>query len=169
MGGPQAARAAVVRLGALPKHPRHLEDNLLLDAGGRLVAQGMALRVRRTPAGVVLTFKGPRQLVEGIKSREEIEAALALEHGDDLQRILERLGFLPVFRYQKYREAFAWRGCEIVVDETPIGTFLEIEGPIEEIHAAAAALGFSPADYVADSYAGLFLAAGGRGDMVFGE
>lgn len=168
MSGPQAARDVVLRLGALPKLPRHLEDNLLLDAAGRLVAQGMALRVRRTPHGVVLTFKGPRQVVEGIKSREEIEAALPLEQGDGLQQILEQLGFRPVFRYQKYREAFAWRDCEIVVDETPIGTFLEIEGPLDQIHAAATALGFSPKDYITDSYAGLFLAAGGRGDMVFG-
>jgi adenylate cyclase class 2 len=73
-----------------------------------------------------------------------------------------------VFRYQKYRETYAWKDVEIVVDETPIGTFLEIEGPLEGIHAAAAALGYGRDDYVTDSYAGLFFASGGTGDMVFG-
>jgi hypothetical protein len=56
---------------------------------------------------------------------------------------------------------------EIVVDETPIGTFLEIEGPVAAIHEAARALGRGPADYVGASYVALFAAAGGTGDMVF--
>ena len=44
-----------------------------------------------------------------------------------------------------------------MVDETPIGTFLEIEGPVATIHAAAAALGRGPRDYVDRSYAGALL------------
>ena len=54
-----------------------------------------------------------------------------------------------------------------MVDETPIGDFLEIEGDADGIHRAAAALGFAPADYVTDSYVTLFFAAGRQGDMVF--
>ena len=53
------------------------------------------------------------------------------------------------------------------MDETPIGTFLEVEGDAEGIHAAASAMGFGPSDYLTDSYVGLFLASGGKGDMVF--
>ncbi len=30
-------------------------------------------------------------------------------------------------------------------------------------------LGFSPADYLAESYVGLFLGGGGKGDMVFSQ
>ena len=55
------------------------------------------------------------------------------------------------------------------MDETPIGIFLEIEGDAEGIHAVAAELGFSPSDYVTESYVGLFFAEGGQGDMVFPE
>jgi adenylate cyclase class 2 len=113
----------------------------------------------------VLTFKGPYRVDGGIKSREEIEAGSA--DGSALRAILNRLGFVPVFRYQKYREAFAWQGQEIVVDETPIGVFLEIEGDPAGIHAAATALGFGPSDYLTDSYAALFRASGGTGDMLF--
>ena len=50
-----------------------------------------------------------------------------------------------------------------MVDETPLGAFLEIEGPPETIDEAARALGLHPGDYVLDSYPALFRAAGGRG------
>jgi adenylate cyclase, class 2 len=168
MTGPGPAREAVARLGATLVRPRHFEDNVLLDdAGGALVGSGRTLRLRRTDAGAVLTFKGPRRDREGVKSREEIEAALPAAEADALLAVLRSVGFAPVFRYQKYRETYRHGDVEIVVDETPIGTFLEIEGALPEIHAAAAALGLGPADYVTDSYGGLFSASGGKGDMVF--
>ncbi len=62
---------------------------------------------------------------------------------------------------------FAWEDVEIVLDETPLGTFVEVEGPIATIHRAAAALGRGPADYVAESYTALFFASGRTGDMMF--
>ena len=164
--GPEAARAAVAGLGARLLRSRHFEDNVLLDdAARRLGTGGQLLRLRRTPQGGRLTYKGPRLDSGEVKAREEIEVSVA--EPDDLQSLLAALGLRPVFRYQKYRETYSWKDVEIVVDETPLGTFLEIEGPVEGIHAAAAALGYRRADYITDSYAGLFFAAGGTGDMVF--
>ena len=64
-------------------------------------------------------------------------------------------------------EGVRCKQVEIVLDETPIGTFLEIEGAPERIHAAAAALGRRPDEFIEDSYAALFFAAGGTGDMLF--
>jgi len=113
----------------------------------------------------VLAFKGPRSVEDGIKSREELESTVG--DADALALILERLGLLPRFRYQKYREVYAYGELVVVLDETPVGTFLELEGAPEEIHAAAAALGYRRDEYVGDSYAALFLRAGGTGDMVF--
>ena len=166
MAGPEAARAVVARLGARLKSARHFEDNLLLDdAAGSLRAAGTILRLRRVPEGGVLTYKGPRFASAGLKSRQEQETTVG--DANVMQSILERLGLRPIFRYQKYRESYDWRGQEIVVDETPIGTFLEVEGDAEGIHAAASAMGFGPSDYLTDSYVGLFLASGGKGDMVF--
>jgi len=168
MPGPGPAREAVARLGASLVRPRHFEDNLLLDdAAFSLVGSGRTLRLRRTDQAAVLTFKGPRRDQEGVKSRQEIEVEAKAGEADALQAILAAVGFHPAFRYQKYRETYRFGEVEIVVDETPIGTFLEIEGPLPQIHAAAAALGKGPGDYVTDSYAGLFFAAGGKGDMVF--
>ncbi len=166
MSGPSEARALVEGIGATPKRPRHFEDNVLFDdAEATLRASGCALRLRRTAAAGIVTYKGPREPGAGIKSRPEIEFTVG--DADAAQQVLEALGYRKAFRYQKYRQAFRWRDAEIVIDETPIGTFLEVEGPVETIHAAAAALGRTPADYVDDSYAALFMATGTPGDMTF--
>jgi adenylate cyclase, class 2 len=167
MEGPDSARRAVTALGATREGARHLEDNTLYDdARSSLYAGGRALRLRQADGRAILTYKGPRQeRGDGVKSRPEIE--LEVSDGDAFHAILSALGYRKVFRYQKYRETYHWRDVEIVVDETPIGTFLEIEGPAATIHEAARALGRARADYIADSYAALFVASGGVGDMVF--
>jgi adenylate cyclase, class 2 len=159
-------REALRRAGAALVLDRHFEDNTLYDdAAGRLRASGSVLRLRTTPAGGWLTLKGPRVIEGGVKSREELESAVA--DPGALAAILERLGYRPLFRYQKHRESWSHRGQRVEVDETPIGAFLEIEGDAEGIHEVARELGFSPRDYVAESYVELFFAGGGRGDMVF--
>lgn len=167
MQGPGAARKAVESLGAARVRARHLEDNRMYDdAASSLYATGRALRVRRAEGRAIVTYKGPRApRADGVKSRQEIELDVA--DGDAFESVLRALGYRRVFRYEKYRETYEWHDVEIVVDETPIGTFLEIEGAIDTIHAAARALGLGPKDYIGDSYAALFAAAGGVGDMVF--
>jgi adenylate cyclase class 2 len=163
-----AAREKLARAGAVLVRERHFEDNVLFDdRAGSLRADGTVLRLRTTPRGGVLTFKGPREDHDGLKSREERESAV--DNPESLRVILRRLGYRPMFRYQKYRETWHHRGQEVEVDETPIGAFLEIEGDTEGIHTVAAELGFTRADYVLESYVALFLAGGGKGDMVFPE
>ena len=61
------------------------------------------------------------------------------------------------FRYEKYREEYAAEDVTIALDETPVGTFVEIEGGEQGIAAMAVALGRSSADYIVDSYRSLFL------------
>jgi adenylate cyclase class 2 len=162
-----AVREALARAGAVLARDRHFEDNVLFDdREGSLRSGGTVLRLRTTPTGGVLTFKGPREDRDGLKSREERESAV--DDPEALRMILRRLGYRPVFRYQKYRETWRHRGQEVEVDETPIGAFVEIEGDAEGIHEVAAELGFGREDYVLDSYVALFFAAGGKGDMVFG-
>lgn len=162
----ESARHLLRQAGAALARERHLEDNLLFDdPSGALREQGAVLRLRRTPHGGFLTFKGPRRIEGGVKSREERETGVG--DPDALEAILDRLGFRPLFRYQKYRESWTLGGQAVEVDETPIGDFLEIEGDAQGIHAVAGRLGFSASDYVPESYIGLFFAGGGRGDMVF--
>jgi adenylate cyclase, class 2 len=90
------------------------------------------------------------------KSREEIEFSVS-----DPERfilLLERLGFVPGFRYEKFRTTFCEMGefGLLTLDETPIGTFLELEGPEYWIDGLAARLGFTHEDYVTASYAALY-------------
>ncbi len=167
---PAAARAAVRATGAAARRARRLQDDRLLDwPDGRLRDRRCTLRVRDQSGAAVLTFKGPPQ-PDAMKVREELETTA----GDAalLLRLLERLGLQVWFRYQKYREEYALGDVVLTVDETPIGTFVELEGGERGITEIAAALGRTAGDYVAASYHDLFLSAApggarGRTDMVF--
>lgn len=151
------ARAAVAALGAAPVAPRRLQDDVLLDTPElALRAERCALRVRRDGDVARLTFKG-RPHADSMKVREELETGVG--DADIVFTLLERLGFTPVFRYQKYREEFRLDGVTIAIDETPVGVFVELESPDGiAIDALAVRLGRGPADYVTDSYYGLFAA-----------
>lgn len=150
---------------------RRFESNTIYDTKGQtLRSGGMLLRLRRSGGCCKLTWKGPA--VPGPhKSRPELETTV--ESCEILDAILLQLGFAPSFHYEKYRTEFAENGIGVVMlDETPIGDFLELEGPCEWIDKTAARLGFSPSDYILDSYAKLFLATCRRrgvepADMVF--
>jgi adenylate cyclase, class 2 len=167
LASPQEVRGKLEALGAVLVRERHLEDNELFDdANGSLRASGTLLRLRETPHGGSLTYKGPRLSAGAMKVREERETAVAAP--EQVRAILRHLGYHPTFRYQKYRESWFYKEQEVEIDETPIGAFLEIEGDLAGIEAVAAELGFGPPDYVAESYVGLYLLAGGTGDMVFG-
>jgi adenylate cyclase class 2 len=169
---PDHARSAVLRLGATPQRGRRLQEDALLDtADGALKRRGCALRVRNDAGRHFLTFKGPVQ-ASVMKLREELETVV----GDSelVAGILLELGFRVWFRYQKYREEFSHGDVTIAVDETPLGTFVEIEGADAGIRAAAEALGRGERDYVIASYRTLFLAECEQrgvepGDMLFAE
>ena len=166
VASPEAAREAVSRIGSELVRERHFEDNVLFDdEAGSLRAAGGVLRLRTTRDGSVFTFKGPRRVEGGIKTREERETRV--EKPEAVRAALARLGYHPVFRYQKYRETWTHRGQEIVIDETPIGTWVEIEGDPDGIRAVTADLGHRPSDYLAESYVDLFFSQGGEGDMTF--
>lgn len=161
------------------------EENVIFDTPqGGLAKHGQLLRIRtETPEGrgstkkakekprVLLTFKrpiaGPVASVADVaphgphKVREEIE--MEITDAAKLAAIFEGLGMSGWFRYEKYRTTFrlptskAWgRGLLIELDETPIGTFAELEGPAAAIDQAAQQLGYSKRDYVLKNYLALY-------------
>ena len=135
--------------------PRTHETNTLFDLPGRpLRRKGSLLRIRRYGDRWTITFKG-RAVVGRYKSRREIETAV--EDGKTLTAILESAGFKPAFSYEKFRSEWSDGQGHLLIDETPIGSFAEIEGPGEWIDAIARRLEISPAHYITDSYAVLFL------------
>jgi adenylate cyclase, class 2 len=175
------------RLGARPAFPgiaRVREENLLFDTpNGQLAKQGQLLRIRMeqpdpsskkssaSSRRILLTFKRPLEettnresaiLRRDYKVREELE--LEVSDGAMLGRIFAGLGMNGWFRYEKYRTTYklppskAWaKDLLIEVDETPIGTFVELEGPGEAIDRAATDLGFSKRDYILKNYLLLYV------------
>jgi adenylate cyclase class 2 len=148
------ARAAVIAAGCTPRLGRRLQADALLDTDDeQLRRRRCVLRVRVENGKSRLTFKGPVQ-PSTMKLREEQETLVG--DGEVLLKIFEELGLHIWFRYEKYREEFAREDVTIAIDETPVGTFVEIEGGEQGIHDMAAALARRPEDYVTDSYRGLF-------------
>lgn len=166
------ARQAILKTPATLLRGRRLQEDCLLDSAGESIrGQGAVLRVRMDQGRSFLTYKGPAQ-PSPFKLREERETVVG--DGEMMLSILERLGFTVWFRYQKYREEFGALDAVIALDETPIGTFVEIEGGEQAITSVAAAMGRGEAEYILDSYRGLYVqhcaAAGTKvGDMVFDE
>lgn len=171
-GSPDEARSAILAAGATPLLGRRLQEDSLLDTEDeQLRRRRCVLRVRVENGKSRLTFKGPVQ-PGMMKARDEFETVVG--DGSVLLRVLEELGLHIWFRYEKYREEFAHEDVIVAIDETPVGTFVEIEGGEQGITAMAEALGRGPHDYILDSYRGLFLqyreACGlTGGDMVFPE
>jgi adenylate cyclase class 2 len=152
---------------------RVFERNTLFDtADAKLRKSGLVLRVRQSGRRVVLTYKGPAARGRH-KTREELETELA--SADAFSAVLSRIGFEPVFRYEKYRTEYSdGTGGIVTLDETPIGDFLELEGEPDWIDRTAVRLGFTAADYITASYAGLYSRSRERDpksphDMIFGH
>jgi adenylate cyclase class 2 len=162
------------------------EWNVIFDTPeGGLAKHGQLLRIRiETPAAksrkgkpvdgqrTLLTFKRPpvggtwlsgrAQEPPRHKVRDEFELEVA--DASILARIFEGLGMRGWFRYEKYRTTFrlpgtaSWaKGLLIELDETPIGVFVELEGPAAAIDRAAQELGYSRRDYVLKNYLVLYL------------
>jgi adenylate cyclase class 2 len=135
--------------------PRTHEINTLYDLARRpLRAKGALLRIRKYGERWTVTFKG-KAAIGRYKSRPEIETEVA--DGKSLSGIFESVGFKPVFQYEKFRSEWSGNHGHLVIDETPIGNFGEIEGPGPWIDATAKQLGIAPEQYITDSYAVLFL------------
>ena len=134
---------------------RHREKNYLLDdIEGSLQKSGKLLRVRKTPSGQTVTYKGPISTASKLKHREEIECRI--EDADVLLHILEGAGFKVRTEYSKYRTVFEKEGFNISLDETEAGNYLEVEGPSdEEITKLGEKLGYSERDFVRRTYAEL--------------
>jgi adenylate cyclase class 2 len=132
------------------------EYNTLYDLPGRpLRKRGELLRLRKYGSDWWLTHKAKGK--EGLhKTRVETETRIA--DGAKLERILRALGYVPTFRYEKFRAQWSDDKGVVVVDETPIGCFGEIEGPARWIDRTAQCLGIIPESYITLTYADLFFA-----------
>ena len=131
------------------------EMNALYDLPGqKLRRKGELLRLRKYGDTWVLTHKAKGKA--GVhKTRVELETSI--ENGEQMDAILRVLRFAPAFRYEKYRAEWSDGRGHVVLDETPIGNFGEIEGPPRWIDRTASKLQVPPDAYITDTYAVLFL------------
>jgi adenylate cyclase, class 2 len=195
-----ALRARLKRLCAREISPRTYEFNTLYDTSkSSLRRRGQLIRIRiehpakrfgkihaieNAPA--ILTYKGPapplRSTVKSgalskIRTHFKIkdEAEVSLAGANQMARILRALELYPVFRYAKFRTTHLFpgiRGLKIELDETPVGIYLELEGPVRAIDRGARLLGYCREDYLKETYGSLYLADCRRrgrkpGDMLF--
>ena len=153
---PGAALTNLRKAGFQVSQPREFESNTIYDTEEHeLLHSGMLLRLRESGGRSTLTWKGPS--VPGPhKSRPERETTVG--SSETLGFILGQLGYAPVFRYEKFRTELKGSHSEgtATLDETPIGNFMELEGPPEWIDSTAHALGFSKPEYITESYGTLY-------------
>jgi len=132
------------------------EMNVLFDLPGQpLRARGDILRLRKYGASWTLTHKAKGVHDDGPHKRR-LETETRVGDGEKMEAILAAINYQPCFRYEKYRSEWKAAGGHVVVDETPIGNFAEIEGPAEWIDSVARNLEIGAKDYIKETYAGLF-------------
>ncbi len=195
-------RVSLASIRVRPAQPGRLrvhEMNAVFDTpDGALRRSGKLVRIRvETPVDsrgrkisklrrVLLTFKGPvppsgkkgairRPARHKVRQEIELEVAKA----GPLAKIFEALGMTARIRYEKYRATYhfpaseSWaKGLLVEVDETPIGTFVELEGGARAIDRAAKLLGYGHKDYILQNYLVLYREECRKrgqemGDMVF--
>jgi adenylate cyclase, class 2 len=143
--------------GFLETTPPTREINTLYDLPGEVLRSSQQLlRLRRYGSEWRLTHKSKGKTGRH-SSRQELETAV--DDGKQMDLILRGLGYAPSFRYEKFRAEWVEKKNgkgQVVVDQTPIGNFCEIEGPPRWIDATAKKLGVSRAQYIMKNYAALF-------------
>ena len=135
-----------------------MERNVLFDTPDGLLRQrGELLRIRQYGDRWTLTHKAPTEnSAASAHHKVRAETETEIEDGRTLAAIFERLGYAPIFVYEKLRTEWADNEGHVVVDVTPIGDFAELEGEPEWIDRIAAKLGVSAASYLKASYGQLF-------------
>jgi adenylate cyclase class 2 len=141
---------------------RHFESNILFDYPDlRLRKLRCLVRLRYMGDQALLTYKGTPLQSRDYKIRPEFESMV--DDGHQVHEILLHLGLQEKFSYEKYRTIYAPRGKRdglggphLVYDETPVGTYIELEGPQRWIDEVARQLGYSRKDYIKESYAALY-------------
>jgi adenylate cyclase class 2 len=148
-------RVRLEEMGAVLVQPRTHEVNLRFDTpGGDLSRTYRVLRLRQDREAR-LTYKGPGELSEGARVREEIE--FIVSDFQAAQAFLEALGYQVSMAYEKYRTVYDLDNVHVTLDEMPYGFFSELEGETpQEIITLSERLGLNWERRVLDSYSMLF-------------
>jgi adenylate cyclase class 2 len=162
-------RRKIIELGFHTIAPYSFEHNILFDTKDeRLKKNKLLLRLRKVEDKYIVTFKHPpEQSIDTSQYKIRGEKEIEVSDYENIKSIFTGLGFKVFFIYEKYREIFDNGNAKIMMDHTPIGDFIEIEGDAEGIDKTAAQLGYSKSDYITDSYMTLFRRKQKTGFMQF--
>ena len=162
---PASLQSRLPQLGFRLDTPRTFEHNTLYDTPTRdLRAKRALLRIRQYGSLCTVTHKRIADDQEdpsgNPRYKVRIETETAVAEGSALAEIFRQLGYLPAFTYEKYRTEWSHTvqpSVHIVIDETPIGNYAEIEGPPDWIDRTLTSLGIDHATCLTESYGKLFL------------
>jgi adenylate cyclase class 2 len=165
---PETLQTILPQLGFHLVTPRTFEHNTLYDTPARdLRARRQLLRIRQYGALCTVTHKrqpDQQNPVDITRYKIRIETETIVAEREALAEIFQQLGYAPVFVYEKFRTEWSHaidpnsEACaHLVIDETPIGNYAELEGPTAWIDETLAALQVDPAACLTDSYGKLFL------------
>jgi adenylate cyclase class 2 len=158
--------AAVKKLKALGavNYGRVFERNTLYDTpDADLRRSGRLLRIRlETPAQsewskagpgkAVVTAKAPPKREMKSRFKERLEREAAISDPEHWEESLLSAGFQPKFVYEKFRTSSQLPQLHLDLDETPAGTFLELEGNPKAIDRVAKTIGYAASDYFRGTY-----------------
>jgi adenylate cyclase class 2 len=130
-----AARKRILAMGAT-SGGRFLETNIRFEDGTKsLKAQGILLRLRKDNRTTLTLKSRPSEPDKDFKVHRELE--VQVDDFDTCRAILEGLGFSPEQIYEKWRETFSVGDTKLLIDTTPYGVLLEIEGQRSDIRNIA--------------------------------
>ncbi len=137
------------------------ETNDIYDTLNKnLKSTGRTLRIRESTltdtrdVKTCLTFKGPKLKDSRLKVRPEFEV---WTHPLNMASILQELGYKKVFTYYKERETYNLYNSEICLDTllNTGKTYVEIEGPEEEVWSIRSELGLDTHEIIKKGYPSL--------------
>jgi len=122
---PDALRARLAELGGALEGSLIEEDSYFNHPSRDFAETDEAFRIRSTPEGPVVTYKGPKI---GERSKTRYENEVPIGDADAFSDILTRLGFRPVRVVKKRRELYALEGAHVCLDSIEgLGHFAEVE------------------------------------------
>jgi adenylate cyclase class 2 len=142
-------------IGASLVRSRTREVNYRFDTPEMSLAREHRVLRLRQDNSIILTYKGPTEVKDGVSVRPEIE--LEVNDFQAASELLEALGFRMSLKYEKWRTIYQLGDLEITLDEMPFGNFTEIEGgDSAQIQKTAALLALDWKTGITDSYLLLF-------------
>jgi adenylate cyclase class 2 len=164
---PAGIRQQILAAGAEIVRPRIYERNVRYDTAENALLQKLELLRLRQDTRVILTFKGPAEEDRSSEARIREEVEVEVSDFAQMEIILRRLGYEPQQVYEKYREAFSLGEVEIVLDELPFGTFVELEGNEQAIKQTAEILGLDWQERILANYLAMMDALARQHDLPF--